>query len=301
MIITGTSDDIELVLGANVATNQLHINASYAIVSSTSITPARVATTSNNTTAVNIVPSPSSGNQHQLKYCNIFNSDSVPATVTIRTNYNGTTRIALSTVLHVNDYIQYTQKTGWKVFNMSGQLRNRDSFNTLADVRAQEFYLNTNVTTTATTLTSGNTYCGYLGRATGPYTEITVNNVTTTAITATVSWAELAIYKGTPSLGAGTTLTRLGFVDISQALTQAGQNRWFIVPVTGVVPGDDLWCVYGILTSGTSPALRAAAIADTIGAGFVQTAGNNRPSTTLTLTGTLSTTNTFPSTYWNAI
>lgn len=301
MQVVNTTDKIEMVLGANVTTNQLHINASYNQISSTAVTPVKISTTSNNTTAVDIVPAPSSGNQNQLRYCNIFNSDNVPATVMVRTNYNGTTRNAISTLLYVNDYIQYTPKTGWKVFNMNGQLRNFNYFNTYTDVRAQEFYLMTTSTNNSFTLTSGNTYCGYIGRATGPYNTIVVNQVITLAIGGTISWAELAIYRGTPSLGSAVNLTRLGFIDIAQSLSVAGQNRWWNIPVSGVIPGDDLWAVYGISTTGTSPSLRAADIADNVGAGFIQTAGNNRPSTNLTLTGSISTSNTFPHFYWNGI
>lgn len=301
MLLTSTTDSIDVVLGANVTTNQLQLISSYTDTTSVGVTPGKRTTVTNNTTAVNLVSAPSSGVSRQLRYASIFNSDSRPATVTIRYNFNSTTRIVLTTVLQVNDYIQYTHRTGWKVFNMNGQLRNVNNFNTISEVRSQEFLLFIGVTTNVTTLSTGNTYCGYLGKATGPYNTVAINNNIITAIGATISWFELAIYKGTPSLNTSVTLTRLGFVDISQTSTQGGQNRVFMIPVSGVTPGDDLWAVYGVSTTGTAPTYRAADVADNISAGFIQTAGNNRPSTTLTLTGTVSTTFTFPQTYWNGI
>jgi len=276
MLLTSTTDSIDVVLGATATMNQLHLISSYNNSTSTSVTPVKTVTVTNNITPVNLVPAPSSGNSRQLRYASIFNADTVPSTVTVRNNFNGTTRNVISTVLQVNDYMQYTHRTGWKVFNMDGQLRNSDYFNTLTDARAQ-------------------------GRASGPYNTIIINVVISVAVTGTVSWVELAIYKGTPSLASGTTMTRLGFIDIAQTSTQSGQNRFFVIPVSGVTPGDDLWCVYGVSTTGVGPQLRSMNIADVVGAGFIQTAGSNRPSTSLTLTGTVSSSFTFPQTFWNGL
>jgi hypothetical protein len=300
MLLTSTTDSIDVVLGATATTNQLHLISSYNNSTASSVTPAKTVTVTNDTTPVNLVPAPSSGDSRQLRYASIFNADTVSATVTVRNNFNGTTRNVISTLLHVNDFMQYTHRTGWKVFNMDGQLRNFDYFNTLTDHRAQEFFITANTTGTST-LTSGNTYCGYMGRASGPYNTIVINTVIGTAIGGTVSWAELAIYKGEPSLASGTTMTRLGFIDVAQTFTQGAQNRFFVIPVSGVTPGDGLWCVYGISTTGTSPTMRNANVSDIIGAGFIQTAGNNRPSTNLTLTGTVSTSFAFPQTFWNGL
>ena len=152
MLLTSTTDSIDVVLGASVTTNQLQLVSSYTNTSSTAVTPAKTTTVTNNTTAVNLVPAPSSGISRQLRYASIFNSDTRPATVTIRYNFNGTTRVVLTTVLQVNDYIQYTHKTGWKVFNMNGQLRNVNYFNTISEIRSQEFLLFGANTTTTTTL-----------------------------------------------------------------------------------------------------------------------------------------------------
>jgi hypothetical protein len=300
MLLASSTDKIEIVLGANVTTNQLQFIASYNNISSTAVTPAKNVGLTNNTTAVDLVPSPAGSDERQLRWCSIFNSDSVASSVTVRINFNGTTRTVFSTILQVNEYIQYTHRTGWKVFDVNGAIKVQNNFNAMTDIRAQEFF-QTTASTSNVTYSSPNTYCTYLGKSTGPYNSILVNFVVNVAITGTVSWAEMAIYKGKPSLGTGTTLTRLGVSNIAQTLTQTGQNRWVTVPVTGVAQGDDIWLVVGVNTTGTSPAFRMADRADVIGAGFIQTAGNNRPSTTLTLTGSISTTVNGMQSFWNGI
>ncbi len=299
MQVENTTDKIELVLGSNVTTNQLHINATYNIISSTGITPAKTSTTSSNTTAIDIVPAPSSGNKHQLRYCNIFNSDVSSEIVTIRTNYNGTTRIAFSTTLQVNEYIQYTHRTGWKAFDVNGSIKNTTRFFNTTDYKGNEFIITSNINTT-TTLSSGTTLAVYLGKATGTYNDIMLNHMISTAPT-TVTWAEIGIYKGTPSLGSGTALTRCGFIDTTGIWTTGGQYRFPFIPVTGISTGDDLWAVYGISNSGTSAVFRGPNVVDDIGAGFIQTCGSSRPSLSSSIQGTIASSSTGIFSFWNGI
>lgn len=299
MLITGTSDKIEAVLGANVTTNQLHINASYNVISSSAVTPTKTSVSTNNITAVSIVPSPSSGNQHQLRYCVIFNSDTVPTTVTIQTNYNGTTRKIMSVILQVNEYIQYTHRTGWKVFTMNGGIKNITNNYALSETKPLEYVFSTLLTATVTV--TSNTYCYYIGKATGAYSYVVLNYILITATT-TSTWNEMAIYKGTPSIGTGTSLTRVGFVDCTGNWAQSATvNRSTSIPCNNLVQeGDDLWLVIGS-SGGTGPSFRGHNIADDIGSGMIQTSSNNRPSTNATLTGTVSTTVNGIWYFWNGV
>ena len=312
MLLTATTDKVEVIIGAT-GVNPLHMVSSYNDTTSTSVTPTKTVTiiggATGSTGPVNLMPAPASGRQRSLRYASIFNSDTVSATVTVRTNYNGSIRNAISTVLQVNEYLQYTYRTGWKAFDVNGAIKVQNNFNSMTDIRAQELFL-TATSTAATTYGTPNTYCTYLGKATGPYTYILVNYVVTTAISGTVSWAEMSIYKGKPSLGTGTTLTRLGWIDCATNWLQSGQNRWTTIPVGGtagatgaiVSAGDDIWLVVGVNTTTASvPTFRSADVADNIGAGFIQTAGNNRPSTSPTLVGTISTTQTGMQSFWNGI
>lgn len=296
MIVTSSLDSIDLVLGANVTTNQLHINASYNRISSTSVTPVKNCTTSSNTTAVNIVPAPSSGNQHQLKYCNIFNADSAQSTVTVRTSYNGTTKNVISTTLQVNEYLQYTHKTGWKAFDVNGSTK---IFNTNSPIVSNPIIPEFSLSQAATSLQlATTTYCYYIGKATGAHKNIVISFYIS-AQAATVTWAEAAIYKGTPSLGSTTTLTRCGFIDASAPWARNGVAPIAnYIPVTGINAGDDLWLVLGN-SAVTSVSFRSNSVPDNISAGFFLTAGSSRPSLSSSLSSTtISTTATPPRITW---
>jgi hypothetical protein len=284
MLLTSTTDKIEIVLGANVASRQLEFISSYNDNTSTSVTPSRTVSVTNNTTAVDLVPAPSSGVSRQLRWASIYNSDSVPATVTIRINYNGTTRTVLVTTLQIGEYIQYTHRTGWKVFDCNGSLKTTDYFSDNTNTWLAEY----NITTgTISTISLGTTtWCIYLGRATGAYRYTCLGYRIITAA-ATVTWAELAVYKGRPSIGLGANLTRCGVYDASSLWTRsANTNYTTAVPVTGINAGDDIWAVIGN-SAVTSAVISAASSEDNIAAGFLQSASSNRPSTNSTLTGTV--------------
>jgi hypothetical protein len=301
MQIENTTDKIEVILGSNITTNQLHFNVSYNDITPTSVTPVKNVGITNNTTAVDLVPSPSAGNKRQLKYCNIFNSDSLPAIVTIRINYNGTTRIVLSTTLQINDYIQYTTKSGWKVFNMNGALKLTNAFTAPSELRSAELQL-TNATNGSLAIASNNTMAQYIGKATGNYTYITIAPLVLGGIA--TGFAEMGIYKGRPSLGSTLTLTRLGYIDATQMISTTGQNQYKMsaIDIKGCQEGDDLWILYA--SSGSAFNLRATSATDDIGAGYIQTCGAARPSlsssinTTAILSGS---TNTCPFLWWSAV
>lgn len=283
MLLTATTDKIEVVLGASVTTNQLHIISSYNDTTSSSVTPTKTVTVTNNTTAVDLVPSPASGHQRSLRWASIFNSDIIDATVTIRTNYNGTTRTVFSTNLKVNEYIQYTHRTGWKVFDQNGALKSNinapqsNEWNALAH--------SMNLTLGGQSLGT-TTYCTYMGKATGNHKLVNLSGIRLTAFPVTVTWAEVGIYKGKFNVGSSVSLTRLGWTDLGTGWNGSNVNKWVQVQITNCQAGDDLWFVIGNSAS-TSMSIRSLSIVDDIGAGFLQSAGSNRPSLNTTLTGTV--------------
>ena len=299
MLVTATTDKIEVVLAAAVATNQLHINVSYNASTSTGVTPTKTVTVTNSVTAVTVVPAPASGNQNQLRYCNIFNADSVPATVTVQINYNGTTRKVISVTLQVNEYMQYTYRTGWKVFDMNGLVKNFTNNYAMSEYKTTEHIFTSSMSATFTLGT--NTYAYYLGKATGAYTNVMLNYIIIGAATGT-TWSELAIYKGIPSLGANSTLTRVGVVDCNGNWAVAGTiNRATSIPCNNLVQqGDDLWAVISS-SGGTAATFRGFNLPDDIGSGMIQTSSSNRPSTNATLSCTVSTTVTGPFINWQGI
>ena len=148
----------------------------------------------------------------------------------------------------------------------------------------------------SSTQTSGTTYAYYLGKADRNYDSVTVQiTVSVTALGATITYAEAAIYKGYPSIASNLTLTRCGFVDVStgtnHGINTTG-NKTIVIPITdnNLFFGDEIWFVLGTLTSGTNVRISTTNVSDNIGCGMVQTAtGSLIPSTNSSISFTLAT------------
>jgi hypothetical protein len=127
--------------------------------------------------------------------------------------------------------------------------------------------------TAVTALTTGTTYFEYVGVAGKAYTTCTVlTNVTTLA--ATITWAEVAVFKGAPVLNGNASLTRLGFTNVATTYNSTGRKST-AVTVTAAA-GDNLWVAYG--STATTPFQIRGLLADDIQSGVFQTA-TVRPST----------------------
>lgn len=285
MLVTSSLDTIDLILSASVTTNQLQVSVYYNAITTASAIPVSNFTISNGTSSVNIVPAPAIDTQHLLKYCNIFNSDSVASSITIRGNYNGTNRNVFETILQVNEYVQYTQKSGWKVFDKDGCVKTENNDIVVNVPIIPPFSLTTG-TGTATSVTT--TQCVYMGKATRNHKNIMFSVLVATAAVG-ATWVEMAVYKGRPNLGSATTITRCGSADIRNLLQIGTGGRGFYVPVSGINAGDDLWAVFG-QQGGTTIQLRANSIVDNVSAGFVMLAGTSRPSLTSSLSPTITST-----------
>jgi hypothetical protein len=123
IILSTTSDKVQVVLDATVTTNQLKCFASYTDTTTTSITPSRNALTTNNTTAVDLVASPGSSTQRLVSYMSVYNSDTVSATVTINLYTTSTTYKLFTTTLAVGERVEYQQGEGFKVFTSDGSYK----------------------------------------------------------------------------------------------------------------------------------------------------------------------------------
>ncbi len=301
MLITST-ESIRIKLSSAVTTRQMNVFASYNTITATSLTPAKYAVDTNNTTAVIFLPSPSVGQQNQLRHCSIYNCDTAGNTVTVEVNGGAGTRTIFTSYLFVGEYIQYTASSGWQVYNHTGAIKNYGLAQNPTPTKNNQ-YFNAIASNTSATLTSGTDYAVYLGKADRSYNQVSVMYQVTTALGATVTWAELAIYKGYPSIGASTvTLTRCGFKDANFSTGQSGFTATGVknsaVNVSGIYPGDDLWAVFGSVTTGTNMAV-IIGVADDISAGFIRTVtGSVRPSTNSTITVTAQAATTIPWVAW---
>ncbi len=123
IILTTTSDKIQVVLGGSVTTNQLKCFASYTDTTTTSVTPGRNALVTNNTTDVDLVPSPASSTQRLVSYLSVYNSDTVSSTVTINLYTTSTTYKLITMTLSSGERIEYQQGEGFKVFASNGSFK----------------------------------------------------------------------------------------------------------------------------------------------------------------------------------
>lgn len=123
MILDTTNKKVQFLLDANVASSQLNITADWVDITSTTTTPGSTFSTSNNVTAVDIIPAPSASTQRVVKYISICNTDTDFVNLTVRLNDNGTTyNYVGSFLLAVNSTLQYTDAAGWTVIDAAGNI-----------------------------------------------------------------------------------------------------------------------------------------------------------------------------------
>ena len=123
IILSTTTDKIQVVLGGNITTNQLQCYASYNDTTTTGITPGRNVVTTNNTTAVDLVGSPSSSTQRIVGYLSVYNKDTVNSTVTINQYISSTSYPIYKTTLLPGEKLEYQQGEGFRTIGVDGSLR----------------------------------------------------------------------------------------------------------------------------------------------------------------------------------
>lgn len=123
IILTNTTDKIQVKLGGSITTNQLRCFASYRDTTTTSITPLRNVLNTNDTTAVDLVGSPAASTQRIVDYISVYNSDTDTAVVSISFNDNGTLYELMIATLTTGDKIEYQEGNGFKVISASGAIK----------------------------------------------------------------------------------------------------------------------------------------------------------------------------------
>ena len=123
MILDTTTRKLQILLGATVAANQFPVAVDYVEFTSTTTTPAIQLSTTNNTTAVDILPAPASSTQRKVNFISIVNKDTDFVNVTVRLNDNGTTYNYVSSMaLAPNCTLQFTDTRGWSIIDSNGNI-----------------------------------------------------------------------------------------------------------------------------------------------------------------------------------
>lgn len=174
IILSETTDNLQVVLGGSVAANQLQCFASWRDRTSSTFIAGRTVVNTNNTTDVNIVPAPLSG-QRVVDFFTIFNKDTINATVTVKLDANGTEYILFKCTLATGETLMFQEGMGFRVLANSGAIKHsiNQGNNTIgssltaivlgADVINNNAIANTmqDVTGLGFAVTGGNTYWFY--------------------------------------------------------------------------------------------------------------------------------------------
>ena len=123
LILTETTDSIQIVLDSAITTNQLSCFSSWRDIATGTYTPGRTVSTSNDTTDADIVPAPAASTQRVVDMISVFNSDTVNSNVTIKFDANGTEYNLFHVTLAPSEKIEYQEGQGFKVFATSGAVK----------------------------------------------------------------------------------------------------------------------------------------------------------------------------------
>lgn len=123
LVLDTTTDTLQVVLWGSVTTNQLRCMSSWRDVTTTAYTPGRTVTNTNNTTDVNLVWSPGASTQRVIDSVNIYNHDTVTATVTVKFDANGTEYILWKWDLATQERLEYSEWEWFRTFTSWGALK----------------------------------------------------------------------------------------------------------------------------------------------------------------------------------
>jgi hypothetical protein len=169
IVLTETTDNLEIVLGGSVTTNQLPVLASWRDITTTAYTAGRTQSATNNTTDVVIVASPASSTQRVVDYISVYNNDTATQTVTIKFDANGTERILFKGVITAGARLEYTDKNGFSAYNPDGSLKTSNSF---ASPVSEEY----NIVVLASDVVNDNAVANTLQDCTGLSFNVTAGN-----------------------------------------------------------------------------------------------------------------------------
>lgn len=184
IILSETTDNLQVVLGGAVTTNQLQCFTSWRDRTATTFVAGRTGINTNSTTDVNLASSPAASTQRIIDFISIYNNDTVSATVIIKLDANGTEYILWKGILNTGERVEYSEGKGFRSFTYlggekvqqtSGMIASQDL--TVVVVEGDQVNNNAtantlqNVTGLAFDVVAGNTYyfeviCAYLSAAT---------------------------------------------------------------------------------------------------------------------------------------
>jgi hypothetical protein len=243
-ILDTVNKSIRAYMGAAATTNQPIFVCSYADHTSSTFVPGANDGTLNGTTPVTLVAAPAGSTQRQIKYINIWNNDTVSQSVTIELLSTSAQRTLFRCTLDPGSAVTFTEGIGWVVFNNQGVPRSGGIVVNTGRLMAPPIVdVTANITGTKaiTTTQTALVYVGVAGRAAS---SVTLRyNVTVAAVT--ITWAEIAIFKGIPLVAANPSLSLLGWADVAGVINTTGRKSTNITLLSNISIGDELWIGIG--------------------------------------------------------
>ena len=279
LVVYGTSDEIQVVLGGSTTTNPVQAIASardFEAETGALYDAITFSATASTTTPATLVGSPITDHRRVIDYLSVRNADTVAATVEVRAVISATNYQLWSGTLSAGWTVCYVEGNGWQLLNNSGRPVVGTVAATPSSALVKPFFATANLTT-AKTITSASTFAVYLGRAPKAITTAQVRMRVTTAA-ATITWAEFALATGSINIGANPSLTVRGYADVSAVVNSTGQKTVTVNTSSGqtINEGDDVWLLIGNQAT-TALQVRGQSIADDLQVG-VQGSLATRPS-----------------------
>jgi hypothetical protein len=245
MLLDATTKSLEVVLAGAVTTTQAPITAFYVDHTASASTPGSSDIVTNNATAVTAVAAPNTSTQRQVKMLTVYNADTAAMTVQVQLNNNSTARIIGRWTLAVGESLVYQNEVGFCIYDVTGLIKAGGTLSRQPDIMKYVDFWSANLTTVTASYTSGKGQLFYMGVCSKASSSIdSLVNVTTAV--ATITWAEVAIFKGTPTLNAACPdLTRLGYADVSGVYNGTGVKKVTIPLTVNAQVGDNLWLYIG--------------------------------------------------------
>jgi hypothetical protein len=129
IVLSESTDKIQVVLGGSVTANQLQCMSSWRDVTTTTYVPGRTLVNTNNTTDVDIVGSPGASTQRVVDFLSVYNADTANATITIKLDANGTEYILWKGTIATGESVQYTDDSGFVSNDVYGRLKTSSTTN----------------------------------------------------------------------------------------------------------------------------------------------------------------------------
>lgn len=118
--LDSTTRKLQVVLAGAVTTNQLPVVVSYSDQTSSTYNGATQLAVTNNTTEVDICSAPPAATTRDVDFIQVQNTDTVPATVTVRVDAGGTNYDLKKVTLAAGESLTYTHGAGWSTTNAGG-------------------------------------------------------------------------------------------------------------------------------------------------------------------------------------